>query len=211
MVANNDKKTSSHVQAPTEFLATGPDSKSLPTWYVAYTQARQEHVAAANLEWQHYNVYLPLFKTIRKAARRNDERVGAGAQDPVRSAPHAAHEAMFPRYVFFQPRDAKQSIGPVKSTRGVSFVLMFGGQPATIQEPLIQEIRALEELRNRASLETLSPFQPGRRARLVDPRLSGLEGLIQAVSKDRVTLLLSILGRDKTVQVDHQQLELVGG
>ena len=155
-------------------------------------------------------MYLPLFKTLPKQVRRND-RNNVVTPDAIRPSSGTTFEVMFPRYVFFQPRSVKQSIAPVRSTRGVSFVLMFGGEPAIVHEPLIQDIRALERLRNQASIESLSPIQPGRRARLADPHLNGLEGLVQAVSKDRVTLLLNILGREKTIQVDRQQLELISG
>lgn len=80
---------------------------------------------------------------------------------------------------------------------------------ATVEARLLDTIRALEEHRNQAELGAISPFQPGRSVRLRDCALQGLEGLVQSVSSKRVTLLLEILGRQKTLQVDHEFVELV--
>jgi hypothetical protein len=44
---------------------------------------------------------------------------------------------MFPRYVFFRPGSAGQSIAPVRSTLGVSHVVRFGATPATVDDALV--------------------------------------------------------------------------
>jgi transcription antitermination factor NusG len=42
--------------------------------------------------------------------------------------------------------------------------------------------------------------------RLQDPALGGIQALVQSVSADRVTLLLEILGRPQTVQVEFGRI-----
>ncbi|HEY9572828.1 MAG TPA: transcription termination/antitermination NusG family protein, partial [Pusillimonas sp.] len=158
-------------------------------WHVAYTKPRQEDIAKTNLERQEFEVYLPLFKTFKKP------RKGAAA---AQSEALLAYEPMFPRYVFFKPKSATQSLGVLRSTRGVASVVMFGTSFAHVQPELLQSIRAAEQARNQAGIEQVSPYQPGSRVRLCDPALSGLEGLVQEVSAKRVVLLLEILGRQKT-------------
>ncbi|MFC5520235.1 transcription termination/antitermination NusG family protein [Polaromonas jejuensis] len=161
-------------------------------WYVVYTQPKREQVAVANLEQQGFEAYLPRYKTFKKSS--------AGAL--------SAFEPMFPRYVFFRPGHVGQSISGARSTRGVSFVLSFGLHPALLKPEQLLAIQACEAERNRADLGEISPFLPGQQVRLRHCGLCGLEGLVKSVSAKRVTLLLQLLGGQKTLQVEHHQLEL---
>ncbi|MGB3423210.1 MAG: transcriptional activator RfaH [Castellaniella sp.] len=170
----------------------------LPTaWYVAHTKPRQERTAAEQLRRQDFEVYLPLFKVFREPGRRR-----RATDDPALTA----HEPMFPRYLFLRPTRATQSLSVVRSTVGVSKLVMFGHQPATLADAAVQAIRQAEDLRETTDLVDISPYQPGMAVRLRDPALAGIQALVQAVSADRVTLLLTILGRSQTVQVEFGRI-----
>lgn len=161
-------------------------------WYVAYTQPKRELVAVANLEQQGFSTYFPRYKKHKVSP------------DGVLSI----FEPMFPRYVFFRPGHARLSISGARSTRGVSFVLAFGVNPAVLKPVELQRIQACETEQNQADSSAISPFQAGVQVRLRHCGLHGLEGLVKSVSASRVTLLLELLGRQQTVQVEHRQLEL---
>lgn len=175
-------------------------------WYAAYTKPRQESVAVANLQRQGFHAYSPLFKTFKKPANKLETGPVPASGS---SSMLIAYEPMFPRYVFFQPANPKHSIATVRSTRGISSIVTFGTEFAVVQPEILQAIQSLEQQRNLAPLQTISPYQPGRRVRLSDPALNSLEGLIQSVSSKRVTVLLEILGRQKTLKVEHGQIELI--
>jgi transcriptional antiterminator RfaH len=115
-------------------------------------------------------------------------------------------EPMFPRYLFLRPTRQTQSLAVVRSTVGVSRLVLFGQQPATLADGAVQVIRQAESLRERAELAEVSAYKPGMPVRLLDPALSGLQALVQSVSKDRVTLLLEILGRPQSVQVEFGRI-----
>lgn len=178
-------------------------------WYVAHTKPRQERMAAEQLRRQDFDVYLPLFKVFREPGRR---RASAATQsmpsDLAATADPAliAHEPMFPRYLFLRPTRATQSLSVVRSTVGVSRLVMFGHQPATLADDAVQAIRQAEGLRETADLADIGPYRPGMAVRLLDPALAGVQALVQAVSADRVTLLLDILGRPQTVQVEFGRI-----
>ena len=162
-------------------------------WYVAYTQPQREQLAQVNLARQGFNVYLCQYKTFKKS-------------------PDAMLEAwtpMFPRYIFFRPAHAGQSISVVNSTRGIAYVLRFGLIPAMLKPEELCMLRALESVQNQADAGQNSPFQPGLKVRLQNCGLSGLEGLVHSVSSKRVTLLIELLGREKKVQLEHHQVELL--
>ncbi|MYN13588.1 transcriptional activator RfaH [Pusillimonas sp. TS35] len=182
--------------------AQTPQNRSvdLPTttpgdWFVAYTHARQESVALANLERQGYEAYLPLYPMIPRRG--------------IAPATHA-YEPMFSRYLFFRPASPRQSIRPVHSTRGVLSILSFGGNYAQVQSVLIDAIRAretqLKTLPNSAHLPA-----PGTRVRISHydaAGLEGLEGLVQVSSAQRVIVLMSLLGRQTRVKLSPHMVQV---
>lgn len=182
-------KETSLSNASSGFGSVGSDQGA---WYVAYTQPKSEKVVVVNLERQGFDTYCPQYKRFKKTA--------AGAVVSL--------DVMFPRYVFFKPRDTRLSISGARSTRGVSFVLRFGTSPALLKNSEFLALKQFEEAQNQADFATLSPFQPNRKVRLLDKGLNGLEGLVQSVSGKRVIVLLQLLGRENLVSVDHSQIQL---
>lgn len=161
------------------------------SWYLVYTKPKQENVALLNLQQQGFHAYLPLYKSFKNTLCTG----------------YLGFEAMFPRYVFFQPASASQSISTARSTRGVVSLVRFGFEPAVVKADTVQAIKLFEELRNNAGLAEISPLQPGTPVRFKHAALRGLQGLVKSVSSKRVAVLLELLGQDQLVQVDHSQLE----
>lgn len=162
-------------------------------WYVVHTKVRQEQTACENLARQGFAVYLPRIKVLRR----------------VRGLQQARLEPLFPRYIFFQPRSAAQSIGPVRSTLGVTNIVRFGQEPAVMRSVVLRDIRDFETRQNEAPDEEVSPFQPGGKVRIAAGPLNGLEGLVSDVSQERVIVLMQLLGEDTRVSVSHHQLLVV--
>jgi transcriptional antiterminator RfaH len=176
------------------------EAKISDAWYVAYTRPQQESVAVAHLREQDFQTYLPLFKVLKVPGKHTSTASVATAA--------VAYEPMFPRYCFFRPSSAKQSIATARSTRGISSLVRFGAQFALLAPETMQLIQAREQQRNQADLSNINPLQPGRHVHFRDPALNGLEALVQSVSAQRVMLLLEILGRPTRVKVAHDQVEL---
>lgn len=180
-------------------------------WYVAYTKPRQELVAEVNLKQQNFETYLPLFKVAKtQNVRTSDDKHGQDGEDTsLHSSSTIAYEPMFPRYLFFKPVSGKQSVAAARSSRGVSSLVAFGSELAAVPAQVLDTIRKLEAQRNDADLLSISPVQPGRRARLRNNALKGIEGVVQAVGAKRILLLMDFLGQQKTLKVKHGQIELV--
>lgn len=162
------------------------------TWYVVQTKPRQERLARENLLRQSYRVYLPWLKVLKQ----------------FRSRQAIAFEPLFPRYLFFQPCDATHSIAPVRSTQGVTSVVRFGGVPAAMGEDRLENIRDFERRQNAADLSELSVLQPGRAVTVTAGPLAGLNGLIAMVSKQRVIVLMQLLGEETRVALAPGALRL---
>lgn len=173
------------------------DNAGLPVasddWYLAYTKPRSESMASGHLARQGYDVYLPLFKALRRSSE------GMVMQ----------RSPMFPRYVFFRPGRVGQSIAPVRSTLGVSNLVRFGVAPATVASGLVLALRDFERSREASDVATLSRLKAGRRVAICAGPLKGLEGLVSGVAGHRVTVLLDLLGRQPGVIIDNHHLEVL--
>lgn len=161
-------------------------------WYVAHTKARQERVARKNLVRQGFNVYLPQLKMLR--GRRYEQKVGL--------------EPLFPGYLFFQTSRAEQSIAPVRSTQGVACIVRFGGVPAVLRPDTLKSIRALERRQSMVELTELSALRPGKEVAVTSGPLAGLEGLVAMVSRQRVIVLMHLLGDQTPVKLCPDQLRI---
>ena len=177
-----------------EHAAPGMVGASVP-WFVAYTKPAQETTAQQQLSHQGFDTYLPLYRVHQKPR---------GAKLDAPATVH--HEPMFARYLFVRPQRTGQSIAAARYTRGVSHLVAFGQVLARVDEPVVEALRALEAQRNQLQVHALSPFQPGTRVRLRGPGLQGLQGVVVASPSARVQILLDILGAQRLVTVQHEQL-----
>lgn len=168
------------------------DEEVLPQpWYLVYTKPRLESEAQRQLQRQAFEVYLPLYKKLK----RTSEGIVA------------VREPMFPRYLFVRPAGPAQSLSSVRSTRGVSTLVRFGFEPAVVASTLIEAVRTMEREREDAELGALNSLEVGQRVRLAHVAMHDMEGLVQAVSSKRVQVLLEILGRPVSVQLEHHQIQ----
>jgi transcriptional antiterminator RfaH len=165
--------------------------KEAERWLVAYTKPRLEQVALQNLERQHFETYLPLYKKFKN----------------TETGPVPVLEPMFPRYIFFRPSTPQQSIETVRSTKGISHIVRFGFELGIVSAGMVASLREFEVSQNQATLQEMSNFKVGQKVKLKHVAQGAFEGLIQSVSKKRVAVLLEIMGRETLVQMEHHQIE----
>jgi transcriptional antiterminator RfaH len=169
--------------------------QSHPSWFAVFTKPRQEHVALENLHRQGFQCFLPM--AINPYQRRTVRKPRV--------------EPLFPRYLFLHAIADQQSLGPVRSTRGVNNLVRFGMELAHIPEKIIRAIR------NRCDPDTglvcLEPVtvRPGDKVRVFDGPLAGAEGLFKACTgEQRALLLIELMGRQTSVEVNRLMLQKVG-
>jgi transcriptional antiterminator RfaH len=167
-------------------------SDSQPNWFAVYTRPRQERIALENLERQAFRCFLPM------------------AVNPYqrRSARKTRIEPLFPRYLFLNAVPDRQSLGPVRSTRGVATLVRFGSKLARLPETVIDLIH--QRCDPESGLVRLDPVpaQPGDRVRVFDGPLAGLEGIFrERKGEKRALLLMSMLGTESVVEVDALLLQ----
>ena len=159
-----------------------------PVWFVCHTKPRQEARAVENLDRQGYSIWLP--------------------QVPAWQRSKTVLVPLFPRYLFLRPAHAQQSIAPVRSTLGVLGLVRFGIEPATIRESTLTRLRAVECALREAGFASYAPFREGDRVSVVSGPFKGMEGLISKVAEERVTVLMTLLGREREVDLPAANLRV---
>jgi len=164
-------------------------------WFAVYTKPRQEHIALEHLERQAFRCFLPM--AINPYQRRSQKNLRI--------------EPLFPRYLFLNAAAGQQSLGPVRSTRGVSTLVRFGQKLAHIPETVIRAIRCRCDAESGLVRLDPVPVEPGDRVRVFDGPLAGVSGLFQACSgEQRALLLIEMMGRPTRVEVDRLLLQKTG-
>jgi transcriptional antiterminator RfaH len=159
-------------------------------WYVCVTKARQEAFAASKLVEQGYELYLPMLESWvrRGGAWRRQQTV------------------MFPRYAFVRPAAPEQAVSPIRSTPGVTGLVSFGPKLACMSEDRLDALRKL--VAARAACLPEQPLAPGTRVVLAAGPLAGMTGIVSSVAAERVSVMMSLLGREQAVAVRGEQLAL---
>ena len=161
------------------------------SWYLVYCKPRQEAVARENLERQGYQAYLPYMRELR---RRGGKRIATIAP-------------MFPRYLFVLLSRQVDNWAPIRSTLGVVSLVRFGPAAARVPDDLVAALRSREDAQG-IQILPVEGYKPGRRVRITQGSFAGYEGIFQAASgRDRVTVLLDILGRRARTVVASDSIE----
>lgn len=172
-------------------MSTATNDPATRAWYLVYCKPRQESVARENLARQGYETYLPLMRDVR---RRRGRRVTLIAP-------------MFPRYLFIHLNRATDNWAPIRSTLGVVSLVRFGRAAARVPEKLLAMLRSREDAQG-IQILPVEEYKPGSRVRITRGGFAGYEGIFQAASgRERVTVLLDVLGRQARATVDAASIE----
>ena len=159
-------------------------------WYCLRTRGKQEHLAAAHVRLlEGVAVFCPRIKFRRS----------------TKGAAIWVTEALFPGY-FFARFCLREMLPSVRSAHGVISVVRFGEWYPEIADSIIEELRV--ETENRAVGESVSPWAPGDRVRIVGGALAGLKAVVTQVlpGNERVRLLLDFLGRETVAEAREEHI-----
>lgn len=157
-------------------------------WTVVISQPKNEKLAQTNLMRQGYEVYIPLISREKIIKQKTI----------IETVP------LFPRYLFVGVNSEKWS--PIRSTRGVSNILLFGNQPAKVSDKIVDSLKNHEIELSRPKCD-LPRFREGQPIKVISGSFLGHLGVFDhSTSKDRECILLNILGRDTRVYVSTSDL-----
>lgn len=160
-------------------------------WYVVQTQVNGEVKAAQNLQRQGYEIYLPRYLKRRRHARRED----------------FTPKPLFPRYIFVAIDMATQRWRSIQSTFGVARLVCNGDDPAPMTTDVLSLLKAREDLNGFIRMDRRSQFSRGENVRVLSGPFSDNLGLFDGMAdRDRVAILLDLLGRKVRVSIDADMI-----
>ncbi|RLQ21187.1 transcriptional activator RfaH [Seongchinamella sediminis] len=160
-------------------------------WLAVHTKPRQEAMAAANLQRQGFEVFLP---ELRQRKRRQNRWQWFNGP-------------LFPRYLFLAVTLGEQDIARVRSTLGVVNLVQFGAKLAEVDPGIIDFLQAQQQGDHATAELDGAAYRPGDRVPVLEGPFAGLDGIYQMKKdSDRVELLLSLMGRKLPVVLQLDQL-----
>jgi transcription antitermination factor NusG len=167
---------------------SGPDSH----WWALYTRHQHEKVVADMLSAKGFEVFLPLYDSIRRWKDRQK----------LISLP------LFPCYVFV--RGGLHRRLQVVTTPGIHMILSHGPDVAVIPEDEIEAIR--RTLEGPCRMEPHPFLRCGERVRVIRGSLQGIEGiLVRKKNQFRLVLSVEMLAKSVAVEIDASDVEPVAG
>jgi len=161
-------------------------------WFAIHTKPRHEGMAEASLHREQVETFFP------KLCRRKT----------IRRVRKLVTSPLFPSYIFAR-FDPAQCVRLVKYATGVLNIVSFGGNPAIVDDCLIDAIKA----HAKDDIVTIQPvgFKPGDIVEIQTGPLRGMQGIFEREmsDQDRVVVLLEVLSKAARVQVSREQLEKV--
>jgi len=156
-------------------------------WYLVHTKPFGEASAQSNLQRQGYEVYFP--RVIQAVRRRHRWREEIGP--------------LFPRYLFLNLDEGRQSLKPAHSTTGVVTIVRFGSNYAIIPDSIIAQLQMrADSVSGLHRLAGHSSLAPGTLVKVVAGPFEGLGGVFECEKgNDRALVLLKLLGHEARVQV----------
>jgi transcriptional antiterminator RfaH len=165
---------------------------STSNWYVVQTQVHAERKAAAHLNRQGFETYLPCYLRRRRHARRVENII----------AP------LFSRYLFVAVDMAAQRWRCIQSTVGVVRLICNGEHPASVPHGVVDELKANEDERGLIALDTRPRFARGDKIIVLGGAFSSCLGLFEGMSSsERVSILLDLLGRKVRVVIGMHDID----
>ncbi len=163
-------------------------------WHVARTHVHAESKARSNLVRQGFEVYLPLCRRIRTHARRRE----------------AVQRPLFPGYLFVGFDIENTRWRAIFSTIGVASLICNGEVPSRVPDGIVESIRAAETDGFFDFTTAVARLKPGDSVRVASGPFAGLIGrLHSSVSRNRVRVLLEILGRQSPTELDMSEVDPV--
>lgn len=161
------------------------EEASVGRWFCVHTQPRKEIQAAGNLRLQSYRCFLPTVqKTIRHA--RQVRRIKA---------------AFFPRYLFVRLNLDVDGWRPIRSTFGVSGLIMERDRPKPVPSGIVEALYEAADVSG--CVDFRDDVLVGRSVRLLSGPFANLVGKLKDLDdRGRVAVLLNFLGGERVVYAD---------
>jgi transcriptional antiterminator RfaH len=159
-------------------------------WYTLYTKPHAEYRVSAELRQQRLQIYLPEIESLNANNARGKR-------------------PFFPCYLFAKIDFESVSLSQVQWTPGLRCVVAFDNQPVPLPDEVIELIQRKLGQSPANTHRSVHNFKPGQTVRITSgpfqDMLAAFEG--PTTPRQRVHVLLNILGRASRVQISAADIE----
>jgi len=147
-------------------------------WFLIYTKPREEERAKKNLENQGFETFLPMIAREKKSQPKS-----------------FFFKPLFPRYLFTTINLERDNWAQIKSTRGVSHVVVFGDKIVAVPNTVLTFLKTRVDDNDIVKQKITSQIlQKGDKLVIKKGPLQGKEAIfLSATGKERVRILLKLM------------------
>ena len=160
-------------------------------WYALHVKPHKESAVSSLLEAKGYEIYFPSIHVKPVNPRSRKER------------------PFFPGYLFVRLELPEAGLSILRWTEGTHGLVEFGGEPASVPENLVEELKERIAALELSIKSGPAPFEKGDRVRIVDGAFEGYEAIFDMTlpDRDRVQVLLTYLrDQPKKLRIDSTHL-----
>lgn len=162
------------------------------SWFLAQMKPNSDHIAERNLKRQGFRTFLPRQATTRR----------------VKDSFVTALRPLFPGYIFVAFNAAMGHWRTVNGTSGITRLVSFGSQPATVPWDIVGEL--LKRCDPTGLLLPPRLLQPGDQVQLTTGPFAHFMAEVERIDPNRrVWVLMEFMGGQTRVAVDGDKLERV--
>jgi transcriptional antiterminator RfaH len=168
------------------------DSKFIADWYCVQCKPNREKYAQLHLERQGFETYLP-FVRIQKTIRKKIEWV---------------NRPMFSRYLFLK-ETADLIPSKIRSTLGVSKLVIFGIKPAKVPDTIIEDIKSHCLEGDDLMLIDGTRLKEGCSVKVLNGPYQGIEAIFCRYTndQDRIVILMEMMQSLVEVEITRNIIE----
>ena len=158
-------------------------------WLVVYIKSQKETLAGDHLERQGFLAYCPMLR----------KEINYKSKTKIMTLP------LFPRYLFIQANEiALKKIHLIRSTLGVSHLILRDGKPIYIKDEILDAVRHAEKV-YLGQVETI--FNAGDRVIIDEGIYKDIEAIYQNNDGlERAVLMLNLLQKDVELTIETRHI-----
>lgn len=166
-------------------------------WYAIHTHPKQESRAEQNLQMWNVETFNPLLKKKR--------REGSWSSTPVYEV-----KPLFSRYIFARFNVSKM-LYKINFTRGIHSVVSFGGDPAPIEDGIIELMKAAQQ--DDGYIQIGAKLKAGDKVVIKNGPFKNFQGIFERRMNDseRVMILLDTISFQGHISIDQEMVEKIEG
>lgn len=170
-------------------------------WFVVHTYSGHENKVAETLKQRAQTLHLTEKILAVLIPSQEKIQIKRGQRKTVR-------EKIFPGYMLVNMELTDDSWLAVRTTQGVTGFVGVGAKPRPLPK---HEVDAIQKYMSQGTAQYKADYTEGEAVKITDGPFNEFLGTVQTIDpKGKVTVLVSIFGRETPVELDFLQVQKIG-